>query len=248
MTPNPYLIQTRALYHCPCCKQPVQSVFRPPSNTQNWLLFTIALILTPFLIGIVLWIVYYFQVKRENQTTYWHCPSCGWHAPAAAPQHSIAAPRPPEHIPAYQPVARKQLGPGKAASNKAAIWVVLALMIAPFALGAIMIIIRDQEIAAEVSKTPPVKTEIEMPTTRWDTMMKWRTANTTWPLATKCIDPACHEVRVESGKSGFSRAVFEDQVVGISSLKNLGSQDFRKIVLVSGGKQQVINPVEYYLK
>ena len=97
LTPQqPYLIQSRAIYHCPNCAGPVRSVFKPSSNTSNWLLFTIALLLTPFLVGIILWIIYLINISRENQTIYWHCESCGWHAAGALPKPQ----------PRYQPVLR----------------------------------------------------------------------------------------------------------------------------------------------
>jgi predicted RNA-binding Zn-ribbon protein involved in translation (DUF1610 family) len=101
LTPQepPYLIQARAHYQCPYCAQPIKSVFQPPQTTSNWLLFTIALLLTPFLIGIIFWIVYYQESKREASTTYWHCESCGWHAatmpaPGARRRYQIPPPQP----------------------------------------------------------------------------------------------------------------------------------------------------------
>jgi hypothetical protein len=56
----------------------LKSIFNPSSGTGNWLLFMMALFLTPFLIGLILWILYNQQRKTEAATTWWHCESCGW--------------------------------------------------------------------------------------------------------------------------------------------------------------------------
>ena len=84
LTPHdqPYLIQSRAIYPCPHCGNPLKSVFRPPSNSSNWLMLMIGLLLAPFLIGIIILISYNHRQRQEARTTWWHCESCGWHAAA----------------------------------------------------------------------------------------------------------------------------------------------------------------------
>jgi ribosomal protein L37AE/L43A len=85
-TSQPYLIQARAAHLCPRCTQPLKSVFRPSGGTSEWLLFLIALILTPFLIGIFFWIAYYSRKKEERDNQLWHCESCGWQAATLTPE------------------------------------------------------------------------------------------------------------------------------------------------------------------
>jgi len=88
LTPQqPYLIQSRAIYPCPHCGNPLKSVFKPPSSTSNGLMLMIGLLLAPFIIGILILSQYYRQEKREASTTWWHCESCGWHV-GVQPQRS----------------------------------------------------------------------------------------------------------------------------------------------------------------
>jgi len=95
---QPYLIQSRAIYRCPHCGNPLKSLFVPQNSTSNWLLFTIALLLTPFIIGIIFWIIYLQETKREGITSWWHCESCGYRVATmpAKQKYQIppAAPRP----------------------------------------------------------------------------------------------------------------------------------------------------------
>jgi ribosomal protein L37AE/L43A len=81
---QPYLIQARAIHQCPKCAGPLKSVFRPPSTSSNWLMLMIGLFLTPFLIGIFILIAYNDKLKKEQQTTWWHCESCGYHVATQA--------------------------------------------------------------------------------------------------------------------------------------------------------------------
>jgi hypothetical protein len=83
-SPQPYIIQSRALYQCPHCGQPLKSVFRQSNDTSEWLLFLIALLLTPVLIGLIFWVIYFAKKKTDASMHYWHCESCGWSAATRA--------------------------------------------------------------------------------------------------------------------------------------------------------------------
>jgi hypothetical protein len=79
--------------------------------------------------------------------------------------------------------------------------------------------------------------------TRMDIATKWMTADPSWPLTTKCIDPECHQIRVESKKRGFNRQIFQDRIAGgAARMRDLKDSEIQKIVLVSGRREDVINP------